>query len=769
MSWDKWPFYPLNLTQVIDPEEAEVKDLISLIVSGSSAKFQRALAIIETEYTPDPYGNSDITKTIFRPVFRPVNPYEHFADFCKMLRKAESFDKECENCDKGITLSFIGGFLFSISNGFRENLGKGILTDELRQEFSKRGLVITGSATVDPLKQDSNICFINDGIWKYNIRERDNKLNIYLTKPLERLYRYKCIHGLIEYAYPIIVCGRIIAVAYIGQFLVARDENNIQKLVNAALRDPEVANKYKQEEIREWVVALRTEDEYFKEQTENNENKITRQWSKVFDVVNVSSYGKFEIWQKDNLIDGNKCETPSVADILGTTVRQLSQIVESQFSLRKRDRESIFFGELRNLFPNDALPSRDDVKKISKKSLEKIKEFWGVEWAILFCSPKQYISKPANMGLLEVFVSTGISEDIIKRIMHFNWHKAEFTDVNENTSEPLIFENSDDNKRLLKRGLRGQQMDDLFSASILFPMFLSANYRAVLLVGPFEKDRNIQLHNETDWLQNIADLIASRTLSQLEMIDMDDDLEKWNMITGILIHTFRRTLLPIKVGLGIIQSYLDKDKNYDDQDAKESLSSIHIATEKIAGDVASISVIAGLVEDQYQFQEANLSDIAKECKSIYQTLASEFGNNIIIEDNINQLPLIEMDVQAISRVMGEIIDNAIKYCHDGTYILIGGRQLDGFVEIYIDDFGLGINNEDIDRIFNMRFQGARSEKAIGEEGTGFGLYYAKTVATIHGGTIRAECYTGQRDECSRSLEGFRVIITMKLPVNQPKE
>lgn len=103
--------------------------------------------------------------------------------------------------------------------------------------------------------------------------------------------------------------------------------------------------------------------------------------------------------------------------------------------------------------------------------------------------------------------------------------------------------------------------------------------------------------------------------------------------------------------------------------------------------------------------------------------------------------LVLADEDALTQVFGNLIENAVKYGKEGKRILVGARDVEGFVEFYVQDFGPGIASEHLARIFERFY---RVDKARSREsgGTGLGLAIAKHIILAHGGTIRVESELG---------------------------
>ena len=103
--------------------------------------------------------------------------------------------------------------------------------------------------------------------------------------------------------------------------------------------------------------------------------------------------------------------------------------------------------------------------------------------------------------------------------------------------------------------------------------------------------------------------------------------------------------------------------------------------------------------------------------------------------------LVLADVDAMTQVFGNLIENAMKYGASGGRVLVGAQPVDGSVEFYVQDFGPGMAEEHLGRIFERFY---RVDKARSREsgGTGLGLAIVKHIVLAHGGTIRVESELG---------------------------
>jgi len=100
------------------------------------------------------------------------------------------------------------------------------------------------------------------------------------------------------------------------------------------------------------------------------------------------------------------------------------------------------------------------------------------------------------------------------------------------------------------------------------------------------------------------------------------------------------------------------------------------------------------------------------------------------------------DPVLLRRVIMNIFSNAIRYTPDGGTIDITiGQGKNSMVKITVQDTGIGINPDDIHKIFN-RFYRSSSAKTIDAKGSGLGLSIVKSIMTLHHGSIDIQSTPG---------------------------
>jgi signal transduction histidine kinase len=107
------------------------------------------------------------------------------------------------------------------------------------------------------------------------------------------------------------------------------------------------------------------------------------------------------------------------------------------------------------------------------------------------------------------------------------------------------------------------------------------------------------------------------------------------------------------------------------------------------------------------------------------------GINIIMAKD---LPIVEVDVKKIDRVLQNIIQNSIKFCAPGDRITVELDASAGSVDVRISDTGPGIPTDELPFIFDRYYRGRRSGDS---DGTGLGLAIVKRIVELHGSTVKA--------------------------------
>ncbi|HAW50679.1 TPA: hypothetical protein DCX16_07000 [bacterium] len=134
---------------------------------------------------------------------------------------------------------------------------------------------------------------------------------------------------------------------------------------------------------------------------------------------------------------------------------------------------------------------------------------------------------------------------------------------------------------------------------------------------------------------------------------------------------------------------------------------------------------------------------------IFSVKGLAFSKKIKLDVDIKKgFPDIYGDKEGIAHVLINLLSNAVKFTPEEGNVVVSCREMDDDVHISVEDNGVGIPAEELDKIFN-KFQRARTAANI--EGTGLGLAIVKHFVNLHKGRIWVESEIGKGTKFTISL------------------
>jgi signal transduction histidine kinase len=120
--------------------------------------------------------------------------------------------------------------------------------------------------------------------------------------------------------------------------------------------------------------------------------------------------------------------------------------------------------------------------------------------------------------------------------------------------------------------------------------------------------------------------------------------------------------------------------------------------------------------------------------------------NVEIEEKISK---VQTDKRVLSLMLFSLIENAILYNKIGGSVMIKIQKMiqRPYLEIIIEDTGIGMSKEDLANLFKKYYRGKKA-KDLDVKGFGIGLYNAKKLANLHGGDIKIE---SQEDQGTKAV------------------
>lgn len=95
---------------------------------------------------------------------------------------------------------------------------------------------------------------------------------------------------------------------------------------------------------------------------------------------------------------------------------------------------------------------------------------------------------------------------------------------------------------------------------------------------------------------------------------------------------------------------------------------------------------------------------------------------------------LRQDSRWLREVFVNVLDNAVKYSPHGSMVTVRAMKRPSFLRLEFSDQGIGISKEEYHKIFQRFYRGS-SLQVRNAEGAGVGLYLAREILSMHGGTI----------------------------------
>jgi signal transduction histidine kinase len=220
---------------------------------------------------------------------------------------------------------------------------------------------------------------------------------------------------------------------------------------------------------------------------------------------------------------------------------------------------------------------------------------------------------------------------------------------------------------------------------------------------------------------------------------------------------------PLNAVIGYSQILLEDAEDEGDSESTSDLNKIHDAGQhllKLVNEVLDLSKIeAGKME--INLEETDLAELLGEIANAVAPSARRHGNEMFCRIAPN-LGTALCDVGKFRNMTGQLLDNAVKFTHQGKVELIAERQIDVSSDdlvVHVIDTGIGIASDQIANLFE-KFTVADDSSTSKYGGTGLGLALSQKLCKLMGGEIFVESEFGK---------GSRFTIRMPLHTGRRKD
>lgn len=153
-----------------------------------------------------------------------------------------------------------------------------------------------------------------------------------------------------------------------------------------------------------------------------------------------------------------------------------------------------------------------------------------------------------------------------------------------------------------------------------------------------------------------------------------------------------------------------------------------------------------------RFSAVDIASLTTDLASNFRSAVEKAGMELVIDMKPPGEP-VYLDIDMYEKIILNLISNAFKYTEKGR-IVVSGEKKNGRIEVSVSDTGVGIPEEEQDKIFE-RFHRVQNARGRSQEGTGIGLAMVRELVRLHGGQITV-----------RSAPGKGSVFTVSLPLGR---
>ncbi|WP_054971138.1 ATP-binding protein [Alicyclobacillus ferrooxydans] len=296
------------------------------------------------------------------------------------------------------------------------------------------------------------------------------------------------------------------------------------------------------------------------------------------------------------------------------------------------------------------------------------------------------------------------------------------------------------------------------NTSILYvPLKTESTVHGVMCIGtqrPLGKDNPHWHIRVVQALAGLAAVSIARVRYEEKAQIAHLTAESERLRTSLLDSISHELRTPLATIIGAVTGLIDGENFLSNADRQELLVTVREGAMRMNRLITNLLGMVRLESGMLQLNKkwCDVADIV----GVALRQVKESLQNRKVEVNLqSSLPPAAVDEVLIEQVLVNLMSNAAKYSADGTTIELDVMEYDGVLTIRIRDYGIGIEADDAEKIFEKFY---RTDTGKNVPGTGLGLAICKGIIQAHGGEIFA-----------RPGEKAGTVITIRLPVGDAPE
>ncbi|MFH0777013.1 MAG: GAF domain-containing sensor histidine kinase [Candidatus Eisenbacteria bacterium] len=294
--------------------------------------------------------------------------------------------------------------------------------------------------------------------------------------------------------------------------------------------------------------------------------------------------------------------------------------------------------------------------------------------------------------------------------------------------------------------------DDEISSAMSVPIKLKNSTVGVLnvtRVQSTERFRRQHMRLLCSFAANVAGVIRKAYLydkvdaRKMLLEDTNKELTSLNQMKEVFLATLSHELrTPLTCIVSFAELLDEKSSQISEADRKKFISLMHEQASKLLDLTEQLMDLSKLEKGSLKLK-LKPTDVNEVVRSAYVALepAAKCRDIDVRLELDPELPPIPADPTKVRQILLNLTGNAIKFTDEGGTVVMGTRCCGEDVELSVRDTGVGLDSNEIERIFGLFTQGSQPGQGC-HHGLGLGLYLVKGFVELHKGRVTVESQKG---------------------------
>jgi signal transduction histidine kinase len=228
-------------------------------------------------------------------------------------------------------------------------------------------------------------------------------------------------------------------------------------------------------------------------------------------------------------------------------------------------------------------------------------------------------------------------------------------------------------------------------------------------------------------------------MDEAEILRLDEARRQDYLMT--LVHEFRNPLTALGGAAEILADALDGRLSGKEREFFDVINVSLARLNQMLDEMLELTSLEGR-EVELNFEPTDVAALAGDVLAEFEPQAKAHGVTLHPLRVAGDIPEAACDPELLSRVIANLVSNAIKYNKEGGEVTVTVAPRGGRLRLEVADTGMGIPEEDFDKMFT-RFYRAPQVRQMKIAGTGLGLTIAKSIIELHGGEMSFTSAAGE--------------------------